>query len=210
MKNILIISSSPRKKGNSQILCEQFKKGAEAKGHQVKIVRIMEQNIGFCRACDGCMRNGGTCVLKDDMAEILKMFQKADVLVLATPVYFYGISAQMKTFIDRTYPIWQHLGKKEVYYIISAGLGEDIIERSLGDLNGFVEHLEEYRIAGKIYAAKTLDKVFQIMREWGNRYCGNYCQPQRNFRICRHLFTLITDAILSLGNSVLLILILHV
>ena len=89
MKNILIISSSPRKKGNSQILCEQFKKGAEAKGHQVKIVRIMEQNIGFCRACDGCMRNGGTCVLKDDMAEILKMFQKADVLVLATPVYFY-------------------------------------------------------------------------------------------------------------------------
>lgn len=78
MKNIVIISSSPRKKGNSQILCEQFKKGAEAKGHQVKIVRIMEQNIGFCRACDGCMRNGGTCVLKDDMAEILKMFQKAD------------------------------------------------------------------------------------------------------------------------------------
>ena len=70
MKNILIISSSPRKKGNSQILCEQFKKGAEAKGHQVKIVRIMEQNIGFCKACDGCMRNGGTCVLKDDMAEM--------------------------------------------------------------------------------------------------------------------------------------------
>ena len=94
------------------------------------------------------MRNGGTCVLKDDMAEILGMFRKADVLVLATPVYFYGISAQMKTFIDRTYPIWQHLGKKEVYYIISAGLGEDIIERPLGDLDGFVEHLEEYKIAG--------------------------------------------------------------
>ena len=91
------------------------------------------------------------------MAEILKMFQKADVLVLATPVYFYGISAQMKTFIDRTYPIWQHLGKKEVYYIISAGLGEDIIERSLGDLNGFVEHLEEYKISGKIYAANVMD-----------------------------------------------------
>ena len=86
-----------------------------------------------------------------------KKVQKADVLVLATPVYFYGISAQMKTFIDRTYPIWQHLGKKEVYYIISAGLGEDIIERSLGDLNGFVEHLEEYKISGKIYAANVMD-----------------------------------------------------
>ena len=63
----------------------------------------------------------------------------------------------MKTFIDRTYPIWQHLGKKEVYYIISVGLGEDIAERSLGDLNGFVEHLEEYRIAGKIYATNVME-----------------------------------------------------
>ena len=139
------------------MLCEQFKKGAEAKGHQVELVRIMEKNIGFCRACDGCMRNGGTCVLKDDMAEILDLFQKADVLVLATPVYFYGISAQMKTFIDRTYPIWQHFGKKEVYYIVSAGLDRNIIERSLGDLDGFVEHLEEYRIAGRIYATNVMD-----------------------------------------------------
>lgn len=157
MKNILIISSSPRKNGNSQMLCEQFKRGAEEKGHMVTLVRLMEKIIGFCRACDGCMRNGGTCVLNDDMAEVLKLFQEADVIVLATPVYFYGISAQMKTFIDRTYPIWQHLGKKEVYYIISAGLGEDIIERSLGDLDGFVEHLEEYRIAGRIYATDVME-----------------------------------------------------
>lgn len=157
MKNILIISSSPRKNGNSQMLCEQFKKGAEEKGHTVTLIRLMEKKIGFCRACDGCMRNDGTCVLNDDMEEILKLFQKADVLVLATPVYFYGISAQMKTFIDRTYPIWQHLGKKEVYYIISAGLGEDIIERSLGDLDGFVEHLEEYWIAGRIYATNVME-----------------------------------------------------
>lgn len=157
MKNILIISSSPRKNGNSQMLCEQFKRGAEEKGHMVTLIRLMEKKIGFCRACDGCMRNDGICVLNDDMAEILKLFQEADVIVLATPVYFYGISARMKTFIDRTYPIWQHLGKKEVYYIISAGLGEDIIERSLGDLDGFVEHLEEYRIAGRIYATDVME-----------------------------------------------------
>ena len=106
------------------------------------MIRIMNQNIGFCRACDGYVRNGGTCILKDDMAGILDFYQKVVVLVLATPVYFYVISAQMKTFINRTYPIWQHLSKKVVYYIISAGLGEDIVERSLGDLDGFVEHLE--------------------------------------------------------------------
>lgn len=156
MKKVLIISSSPRKLGNTQVLCEEFKKGAEAKGHRVELVRLMDCNIGFCRACDGCMRNGGTCVQKDDMAELLKKYQETDVLVLATPVYFYGITAQMKTFIDRMYPIWQHLGKKEVYYIISAGLGADIIERSLGDLDGFVEHIEEYKIAGRIYAANAM------------------------------------------------------
>lgn len=157
MKNILIISSSPRRNGNSQLLCNQFKKCAEDKGHHVDMIRIMDQNIGFCRACDGCMRNGGTCILRDDMANILNLYQKADVLVLATPVYFYGISAQMKTFIDRTYPIWQHLGKKDVYYIISAGLGEDIVERALGDLDGFVEHLEEYEIKGRLYATNVMD-----------------------------------------------------
>ena len=139
------------------MLCEQFKKGAEEKGHRVELVRLMEKKIGFCRACDACMGNGGECVLQDDMAEVLELFKKANVLVLATPVYFYGVSAQMKTFIDRTYPIWQNLGKKEVYYIVSAGLGRDIIERSLGDLDGFVEHLEDSHVAGKIFAPNVMD-----------------------------------------------------
>ena len=103
------------------------------------------------------MRNGGTCILRDDMANILNLYQKADVFVLATPVYFYGISARMKTSIDRIYPIWQHLGKKDVYYTISAGLGKDIVEKSLGDLDGFVEHLEEYIIEGRLYATEVMD-----------------------------------------------------
>lgn len=157
MKNVLILSSSPRKRGNSQLLCEEFARGAQEAGHEVTLLRLADLKIGFCRACDACMRNGGTCVQKDDMAEVLAHFQKADVLVLATPVYFYGISAQMKTFIDRTYPIWQHLGKKDVYYIISAGLSTEIIERSLGDLDGFVEHLEEYKMAGRLYAPEVMD-----------------------------------------------------
>ena len=143
MKNVLIISGSPRKKGNSQRLCEEFKKGAEDKGNSVELIRLAEKKIGFCKACDVCMKNNGTCVQQDDMAEVLESFKKADVLVLATPVYFYGICAQMKTFIDRTYPIWQHLGEKEVYYIISAGLGEDIVEK--------------HEIKGRIYATNVMD-----------------------------------------------------
>ncbi len=138
-------------------MCEEFKRGAEESGNSVTLVRLAEKKIGYCRACDSCMKNNGVCTLNDDMADILEAFKKADVLVLATPVYFYGICAQMKTFIDRTYPIWQHLGEKEVYYIISAGLGEDIIKRSLGDLNGFVEHLEKQEIKGRIYASNVMN-----------------------------------------------------
>ena len=157
MKHVLIISGSPRRHGNSQLLCEAFQRGAEERGHTVELVRLAEKKIGFCRACDFCMNHGGVCVLKDDMAEILAQFQRADVLVLATPVYFYGICAQMKTFIDRTYPIWQQLGKKEVYYLVSAGLDEHIVNRSLGDLDGFVDHLDQPEVKGRLYATEVME-----------------------------------------------------
>ncbi len=156
MKKILIISSSPRKNGNSQMLCEKFAEGAREKGHSVEIVRLLDLNIGFCRACDYCMKHDGNCVLNDDMKDLIRGYKEADVVVLATPVYFYGISAPMKTFIDRMYPIWTNLGSKEIYYIISAGLDEAIINRSLGDLDGFVEHLESYEIKGRIYATNVM------------------------------------------------------
>lgn len=156
-KRVLIIEGSPRRNGNSQLLCDAFKNGAETAHHHVDLIRIQDKNINFCLACDACMRNGGTCIQKDDMAEILNLYQKADILVLATPVYFYGVSAQIKTFIDRTYPIWQNLGEKDIYYIVSAGLGEDIIRRSLGDLDGFVEHLTKYEIKGRLYASNMME-----------------------------------------------------
>lgn len=157
MKHIVILSGSPRKNGNTNLLCRQFQQGAEEAGHSVRFIPLAEKRIGFCRACDACMHNGGVCIQKDDMADILCAFQQADVVVLATPVYFYGVSAQMKACIDRTYPIWQHLGRKEVYYIVSAGLGEDIIARSLGDLDGFVEHFEQYEIKGRLYASNVME-----------------------------------------------------
>ncbi len=71
MKNVLIISSSPRRNGNSQLLCEKFKEGAEKSGNSVKLVRLMEKKIGFCHACDACMKTG-KCVLNDDMNELLE------------------------------------------------------------------------------------------------------------------------------------------
>ena len=84
---------------------------------------------------------------------MLVLTKKLNVMDSFYPMYDFAV----KVGGDCLMLIWQHFGKKEVYYIISAGLGEDIIERSLGDMDGFVEHLEEYRIAGKIYATNVMD-----------------------------------------------------
>ena len=77
MKKVLIISGSPRKKGNSQRLCEAFKKGAEEQGNSVELVRLAEKKIGYCKACDYCMKNNGTCVQKDDMESLLEKMAAA-------------------------------------------------------------------------------------------------------------------------------------
>lgn len=117
-KNVLILSGSPRKGGNSDLLCDEFAKGAREAGHRVEKIRIAEKNIGFCRACYACKENG-VCVIRDDMAEVLQKMVDADVLVLSSPVYFYSIDAQLKALIDRTVARWLEVKNKEFYYIVT-------------------------------------------------------------------------------------------
>ena len=93
MKNVLILSGSPRRGGNSDILCDEFARGAAERGNHVEKIRVSDKKIGYCRACYYCRDNGGACVLKDDMTEVLQKMIDADVIVLASPVYFYSIDA---------------------------------------------------------------------------------------------------------------------
>lgn len=108
-KKILIVSSSPRKGGNSDLLCDEFMKGARGAGHDVEKIRLAEKRIGYCRGCGVC-HDAHACLQKDDMAELLDKLLEADVIVLATPVYFYTLCGQMKTFIDRTVPRYRISG----------------------------------------------------------------------------------------------------
>ena len=87
-KNVLIISSSPRKGGNSDTLCDEFKKGAEEAGNRVDKIRLAELSIDYCSACYACKKLG-YCVKQDDMEQVIAKMRDADVIVLATPVYFY-------------------------------------------------------------------------------------------------------------------------
>ncbi len=119
-KKVLILSGSPRKGGNSDLLCDEFMRGAQESGNDVEKIFVRDKKIGYCTACYYCRDTGNGCAIKDDMAEILDKMLAADVIVMASPVYFYSIDAQMKTVIDRTVAKWRDIKNKEFYYIMSA------------------------------------------------------------------------------------------
>lgn len=149
-KKVLVLSGSPRKGGNSDILCDAFARGASEAGHRVEKVFVQDQKIGACRACYAC-RGKGVCVQKDDMAEMLEKMVAADVLVLATPVYFYSMDGQLKTLIDRTLPRYTEIADKAVYFIATAAAGKGAMERTMEALEGFTDCLPGARVCGKIY-----------------------------------------------------------
>ena len=98
MKNVLIINSTYRKGGNSEILAAEFAKGASEAGNMVNTIHLREIKMNFCIGYLSCLKTG-KCVLSDDINEILPLVQNADVIVFATPVYYYSMSGQLKTFL---------------------------------------------------------------------------------------------------------------
>lgn len=99
--NILILSGSPRKGGNTDLLVKAFVKGAST-GHRVEVVSVCDYKVNPCIGCNACFKSEtNTCVQKDDMSLVYEKMAVADMLVIASPVYFYGLSAQLKAIIDR-------------------------------------------------------------------------------------------------------------
>lgn len=119
MKNVLIISSTPRKGGNSELLAEEFARGARETGNNVEIVYLRDKKIGFCKGCLACEETG-RCAQKDDMPKLIEKVLDADVIVLATPVYFYTMCAQMKVFLDRLVPVYKQV-RSDIYLFCAAG-----------------------------------------------------------------------------------------
>lgn len=145
-KKVIVLSGSPRNGGNSDLLCDQFMAGALVAGHQVEKISLREKRINYCTACDACQGNGGRCVQKDDMAEILDKMIAADVIVMATPVYFYTMNAQTKTLIDRTYARYTQVSNKDFYFVMTAAVGnKGLLERTLESLRGFTACLSRAR-----------------------------------------------------------------
>ena len=101
---ILVLNGSPRPKGNTKQMVDAFREGAESAGHQVDVVDVCRKKIAGCLACEYCHTKGnGVCVQKDDMQEVYSLLMVADMLVIASPIYYHGISGQLKCTIDRFY-----------------------------------------------------------------------------------------------------------
>ena len=135
MKKVLIISSSPRKNSNSEALCLAFADGAREAGHEVEIVSLRDKTINFCRGCFACQKTQ-KCVINDDASLICGKALTADVLVFASPIYYFNMSAQMEAAIQRVYCIGKPLNAKKVALLLSSG-SPGVYDAAIAQINSY-------------------------------------------------------------------------
>lgn len=121
---ILILNGSPHKKGTTALMISEFKCGAEENGHTVTVFHTAEENIHACTACDHCRTSDSGCVFKDGMDKLNPLLMDADLVVFSTPLYYFGMSAQIKTVIDRFYANNQVLREHKKKAVLLAACGD--------------------------------------------------------------------------------------
>ena len=174
MKKVIVISTSLRGGSNSDMLADRFIDGAKSAGNDVEKISLVGKNIQFCKGCLGCQKLG-RCVIKDDVDDIMAKVLKADVICWATPIYYYEMSGQMKTLIDRMnamYPLDYQF--RDVYLLTTAAENEEQTpKRAESGLMGWIECFPESRLAGTLFCGDVndareivgnpkLDKAFEL------------------------------------------------
>lgn len=152
-KKVLIISTSPRKNGNSETLSDAFLKGAADGGNTVEKISLYDKTIGFCKGCLACQKTGH-CVIHDDADTIAQKMLSADVLVFATPIYYYEMSGQMKTMLDRANPLFpSDYAFRDIYFLSAAAEDEEGVDtRAISGLGGWIECFPKAHLAGTVFA----------------------------------------------------------
>jgi len=153
-KKVLFISSSLRKGSNSEALLREAEKGAIASGHLTEFISLKDRTIGFCRGCLACQKTF-KCVIDDDAGEIVEKIRDADILVFATPIYYYEISGQLKTLLDRANPLYpQKYRFREVFLITTSEDDTSRADRTaIEAMKSWVECFPESRFAGAFSGA---------------------------------------------------------
>lgn len=161
-KKILIISTSPRKSSNSDTLAEEFSKGAREAGHEVEKICLRDKTIGFCRGCLACQKTG-RYIIRDDADSIVQKMLTADVIVFATPIYYYEMSGQMKTMLDRANPLYPaDYAFRDVYLLATAAdTDESAMDGAIKGLEGCIACFDKARLAGTVFGggADAVDAI---------------------------------------------------
>ena len=158
MSKVLVITTSLRSGSNSEILAERLIAGAKAAGHEVELVGLKGKRIGFCIGCLACQKTQ-KCVLKDDAVEIAEKVKNADTLVFATPIYYYEMSGQMKTLLDRMNPLYSSDYRFRNVYMLSTAAedGETIAEKAVSGLQGWVDCFEKATLVDSLFCGGIAD-----------------------------------------------------
>lgn len=158
-KKVLIIGTSPRLHGNTNILAKSFAKGAEAAGHDVEFIPLAGKHIGFCVGCWGCLESKTCVVNHDDAEEAVQKIRTADVVVFATPIYYYEMSGQMKTLLDRTNCLYKaDYDFRDVYLLTAAeDTAPDTPEHAIGGLKGWLKVFNQASLKGTVFAGGTME-----------------------------------------------------
>ena len=152
-KQVFVISTSPRKGGNSDALADALIQGAREAGHRVEKVSLSDKTIGFCKGCLTCVKTQ-RCIIHDDAEPIAQKMLAADVLVFATPVYYYGMCGQMKTLLDRSNPLYSAAYCFRDVYLLAAAAEEDehTVDGTVTGLQGWIDCFDKARLAGTVFA----------------------------------------------------------
>ena len=157
MKNVLILTSSLRDKSNSSLLAEAFKEGAEESGNKIELISLKENRIAPCVGCGQCQVHG-ECFMKDKLNDILDKVIESDVLVFASPTYYYSVSGTLKNFIDRTYAKFTRIKNKDFYYIgSSTDTSTASIDGAVETVKGFLRCVENVSLKKVIYGVGLTD-----------------------------------------------------
>ena len=151
MKKVLIISTSLRRNSNSDYIAREFERGAKDAGNEVEFISLIGKKIDFCIGCLSCQLTQ-ECVIKDDANEIAEKVKNADVVVYATPVYYYEMSGQMKTLIDRMNCLFPSDYKFRDVYLLAASAEdeESAMDGAVKGVQGWVDCFEKANLAGVI------------------------------------------------------------
>jgi multimeric flavodoxin WrbA len=158
MSKVLVITTSLRARSNSDRLAEELIRGAADAGHDVERISLKGKEIRFCIGCLACQKTQ-KCVLKDDAAEIAEKVKNADTLVFVTPIYYYEMSGQMKTLLDRLNPLYPSDYRfRKVYILTTAAEDEESApEKAVSGLQGWVDCFEKAELAGSLFCGGISD-----------------------------------------------------